>query len=122
MDQVDPIYDMLDLVRLQVTDEMPPDVRREQVLPLFQQLLDKILAQIKDSRIDGLAYPDRVDGLRDGDESDIPGVSSDTLAGSGNPAAYRIDILSDHRAMEHEIYLILEQKSMTGDLRGSIIT
>jgi hypothetical protein len=60
--------------------------------------------------------------LRDGDKGDFVRVSSSALARSGDPAAYCIDILGYHQAMELEIYLILEQESMvTGEASQSLL-
>jgi hypothetical protein len=75
---------------------MPPDLRRRDILPLGEELLNVILPDVRHPRIQG--FPDGGRGKRLGDrhERNPGGGASRALAGPGQPLPESVDIVRNH--------------------------
>src|SRR5919109_984401 len=80
MDQRSGTHDIADLVRLQMTDEVPARAPAERLYLLFE-LARPVLAEVGDARLDSVAthvYPER---LRDRHEGHVSGGSAGPCGG-----------------------------------------
>src|SRR5882672_12067508 len=84
MDEIDPADQMPDLVALQPTDEMPPNLRSK-LLILRRRLLDPVFAEIPLSRRDRLTHERHGVGLAHRHERDAGRVPPGALRGGVDP-------------------------------------
>src|SRR6266550_3715624 len=90
MDEIDPADQVPDLVALQLTDEMPPNLRSK-LLILRHGLLDPVFSEIPLSRRDRLADERYGMGLAHGHERDAPRVPSGALGGGVDPRPHTLE-------------------------------